>query len=56
MTGTYARIVTDEGVLERRPVQLGESFVDGVEVLSGLQQGDVLAVAEAPYDYDDDTI
>ena len=54
MSGTYARIVTDDGVLERRPVQLGASFVDGVEVLSGLQQGDVLAVAEMPQDYDDE--
>ncbi len=55
MTGTYARIVTDDGGLERRPVQLGATFVDGVEVLAGLRQGDVLAVDKPPVDdYDDE--
>ncbi len=36
--------VADDGVLRRRAVQLGRSFGDDVEVLSGLQVGERLAV------------
>ena len=45
--GAYTYVVTDDNALERRPVQVGVSFVDGVEVRAGLEAGDVLAVAEA---------
>ena len=48
--GAVAYGVTDDGELEQRPVQLGMSFVNGVEVLAGLQAGDVLAFTEASRD------
>ena len=45
--GLFARVVTGGDKWEKRPVRPGMSFVDGVEVLSGLQIGDVLLVDEA---------
>lgn len=51
--GPYARVATRGGASERRPVQLGVSFVDGVEVISGLQEGDVVAVAATTKARDD---
>ena len=48
--GAVTYVVTDNGELEQRPVQVGVSFVDGVEVLAGLQAGDVLAFTEASRD------
>ena len=44
--GLYARVVDKNGGIEKRSVTAGTSFVDGVEVLSGLQVGDVLVVDE----------
>lgn len=54
--GPFARVVKDGGALEMRPVVLGKSFVDGVEVISGLQAGDVLAIAEAAQDAKDEPL
>lgn len=48
--GAVTYVVTDDGMLEQRPVQLGLSFVNGVEVRAGLQAGDVLAFTEASRD------
>ena len=45
--GLFARVVGEDGRIEQRPVTVGASFVDGVEVLSGLQAGEVLVVEEA---------
>ncbi len=45
--GLFARVLTGGDKWEERPVTIGMSFVDGVEVLSGLQVGDVLLVDEA---------
>ena len=45
--GLFARVVTGGDKWVKRSVTPGMSFVDGVEVLSGLQIGDVLLVDEA---------
>lgn len=45
---TFVRVMTSSGALEQRPVQLGTRLVDGVEVLSGLQPGDVVVVPRMP--------
>ncbi len=45
--GLFARVVGKDGSVGKRPVTVGTSFVDGVEVLSGLRAGDVLVVEEA---------
>ena len=42
--GPFVRVVADDDALERRPVRLGASLVEGVEVISGLQDGDVVAI------------
>ena len=44
--GLFARVVGNDSRVEQRPVTVGMSFVDGVEVLSGLQAGEVLLVDE----------
>ena len=44
--GLFVRVVTGGDEWEKRPVTAGMSVVDGVEVLSGLQVGDVLLVDE----------
>ncbi len=45
--GNYSLFVrTDEGTLERRDVQLGAAYMDYVEVVSGLREGEQVVISD----------